>query len=130
MLPMMMIWHALDFPNPSACFKYPEHIHIMHRKFSKALWSWRKVVRSQNILHNFSRLVPYNIFYVSNDHDLTCVGFSCSQRMFKYPEHIHIMHKKFFKALWRWRKSVRSQNILHDFELHFYKIDNFSRLMS
>ena len=36
---MMTIERALDSPDPNACFKYPERIHIMPRKFSTALWS-------------------------------------------------------------------------------------------
>ncbi len=34
---MMTIERALDSPDPNACFKYPERIHIMFQKFSTAL---------------------------------------------------------------------------------------------
>ena len=45
-----MIWCALDLPDPKACFKYPQHIHITYRKFSRALWSWQTALRSWRYL--------------------------------------------------------------------------------
>ena len=34
---MIMIQGALASPDPGACFKYPQYIHITYRKFSRAL---------------------------------------------------------------------------------------------
>ena len=137
-----MIQRALYFPDPRACFKYLQCIHITNRKFFRALWSWETALKSQNILFHPQLHFWENQQFFKFTAIKSFLSFQWSWFNVRciplIPEHVLNTYSAFispienflerFEVERQLSKLDASWTIPPHLELHFYKISIFTHL--